>query len=98
MRPMSEQGSNRGFADLLRITEVIIYYVVALLLSATALAAVASAGRVLCEGLSHWTIATETLQVLDQLLIVLMLVEILHTESPSARIFCWPPNRSWSWV
>jgi hypothetical protein len=31
------------------------------------------------DGLANWTIATETLRVLDQLLVVLMLVEILHT-------------------
>jgi len=33
----------------------------------------------LWEGLGHWTIAADTLLVLDQLLVVLMLVEILHT-------------------
>jgi hypothetical protein len=33
----------------------------------------------LWEGLIHWTIAAQTLSVLDQLLVVLMLVEILHT-------------------
>ena len=31
------------------------------------------------DGLANWTIATETLRVLDQLLVVLKLVEILHT-------------------
>jgi hypothetical protein len=39
----------------------------------------------LWEGLGHWTIATETLRVLDQLLVVLMLVEILHTVRISIR-------------
>jgi len=39
----------------------------------------------LWEGLAHWTIATETLLVLDQLLVVLMLVEILHTVRISIR-------------
>jgi len=33
----------------------------------------------LWEGLLHWTIANQTLQVLDHLLVVLMLVGILHT-------------------
>jgi uncharacterized membrane protein (DUF373 family) len=39
----------------------------------------------LWDGLQHWTIAAETLQVLDQLLVVLMLVEILHTVRISIR-------------
>jgi uncharacterized membrane protein (DUF373 family) len=39
----------------------------------------------LWAGLGHWTIATETLLVLDQLLVVLMLVEILHTVRISIR-------------
>ena len=40
---------------------------------------IANAGKMLWESLSHWSIATDTLAVLDQLLLVLMLVEILHT-------------------
>jgi hypothetical protein len=39
----------------------------------------------LWEGLAQWTIASETLLVLDQLLVVLMLVEILHTVRISIR-------------
>jgi uncharacterized membrane protein (DUF373 family) len=39
----------------------------------------------LWEGLVHWTIAAQTLAVLDQLLVVLMLVEILHTVRISIR-------------
>jgi hypothetical protein len=39
----------------------------------------------LWEGLYHWTIATDTLQVLDELLVVLMMVEILHTVRISIR-------------
>lgn len=52
--------------------------------------AVAGAVRVLWVSIIHWTMATETLWVLDQLLLVLMLVEILHTCAfPSARTFYW---------
>jgi hypothetical protein len=40
---------------------------------------IATAGQILWAGLSHWTVAAQTLKVLNQLLIVLMLVEILHT-------------------
>ena len=39
----------------------------------------------LFDGLGHWTIAAQTLLVLDQLLVVLMLVEILHTVRISIR-------------
>ena len=41
--------------------------------------------RGLWIGLSHWTVAAQTLRVLNQLLIVLMLVEILHTVRISIR-------------
>jgi uncharacterized membrane protein (DUF373 family) len=65
--------------------EVVIYSVLALLLSVTVLAAIASAGKLLWNALSHWTIATQTLRVLNELLVVLMLVEILHTVRISIR-------------
>ena len=45
----------------------------------------ASAGKLLWDGFIQWSIATETLRVLDQLLLVLMLVEILHTVRISIR-------------
>lgn len=67
------------FGDYVGKGEVLIYSVLALLLFVTALATVGSAGKILWEGFVHWTIATQTLLVLDQLLLVLMLVEILHT-------------------
>ena len=58
---------------------MVIYSILAALLFITALATIANAGKMLWEGLGHWTIAAQTLLVLDQLLVVLMLVEILHT-------------------
>jgi hypothetical protein len=76
---------DRYVGDYLRIAEVTLYHVVAVLISITAAAAIASAGHTLWNGLAHWTIATETLRVLDQLLIVLMLIEILHTVRISIR-------------
>src|SRR5258707_6813067 len=57
--------------------EVFVYSVLAILLL--------NSGKMLWEGLRHWTISAQTLQVLDQLLIVLMLVEILHTVRISIR-------------
>jgi uncharacterized membrane protein (DUF373 family) len=65
--------------------ELLIYSILAVFLFITALATIASAGKLLWDGLSQWTIATETLRVLDQLLLVLMLVEILHTVRISIR-------------
>jgi hypothetical protein len=76
---MAEQKLRVHFGDYLGKAEVIIYVVLAVLLSVTALATIANAGKMLFDGLVHWTIASETLGVLDELLVVLMLVEILHT-------------------
>ena len=76
---MAEQKLRVHFGDYLGQAEVVIYSVLAVLLFVTALATIANAGKMLWEGLAHWTIAAETLLVLDQLLVVLMLVEILHT-------------------
>ena len=76
---MAEEKLRVHFGDYLGKAEVAIYSVLAVLLILTALATIANAGKMLWESLGHWTIATETLLVLDQLLVVLMLVEILHT-------------------
>jgi len=76
---MPEQKLRVHFGDFLATAEVVIYAALAILLFATALATIGNAGKMLWEALSHWTIATDTLAVLDQLLLVLMLVEILHT-------------------
>jgi hypothetical protein len=80
-----KESVDRYVGDYLRRAEVALYHIVALLLAITALATIASAAHTLWTGLAHWTIATETLRVLDQLLIVLMLVEILHTVRISIR-------------
>jgi hypothetical protein len=65
--------------------EAIIYCILALLLATTVAAAIGSAGRLLWDNLIHWTIASQTLRVLNELLIVLMLVEIFHTVRISIR-------------
>jgi hypothetical protein len=75
----------RPFKDYLWNAEIAVYDVLAVMLAITAFAALASAGQLLWKSLVHWTIATDTLRVLDQLLIVLMLVEILHTVRISIR-------------
>jgi len=78
---MAQDKLRFTFSDYLGKAEVAIYSILALLLSITALTAIATAGKQLWDSVSHWTMATppETLRVLDQLLVVLMLVEILHT-------------------
>jgi len=82
---MVEDRFRHYFGNHLGKAEVAIYSILAVLLSITALAAIASAGKLLWDGISHWTIANETFRVLDQLLVVLMLVEILHTVRISIR-------------
>jgi len=51
----------------------------AVLLALTALVTIASAGKMLWDALSRWSLPAQTLRVLNELLVVLMLVEILHT-------------------
>jgi hypothetical protein len=82
---VEEDRLRRHFDYYLGKTEVVVYSVLAALLGVTALVTIATAGQILWVGLSHWTIAAQTLKVLNQLLIVLMLVEILHTVRISIR-------------
>lgn len=82
---MIEEKVRRSFGNYLSQGEVVIYSILAVFFFIAALAAVASAGKLLWDGISHWTIEAETLRVLDQLLVVLMLVEILHTVRISIR-------------
>ena len=65
--------------------EVLIYTLLAILLTVTALAALASAGRQLWQAITHWTVGLETPRVLNEMLVVLMAVEILNTVRISIR-------------
>ncbi len=76
---MAQEKLRVHFSDYLGSAEVVIYTILAVLLFITALATIGSAGKTLWEGFAHRSIASQTLLVLDQLLVVLMLVEILHT-------------------
>jgi len=82
---MAEEQLRYRFDDYLNKAEVVIYFVLAGLLSITALATIARAGTFLWDDLEHWAIAAQTLRVLDELLVALMLVEILHTVRISIR-------------
>jgi hypothetical protein len=82
---MKETTSRERFSDYLGHAEIVIYSILAVLLAVTALVTIASASKMLWDGLSHWSLAAQTLRVLNELLIVLMLVEILHTVRISIR-------------
>lgn len=86
--PRGEDRLRVHFGDYLGKAEVIIYSILAVLISITALAAIASSGKLLWQALHQWANVSDPLQVLgvlDQLLVVLMLVEILHTVRISIR-------------
>src|ERR1700691_3465038 len=72
---MPEERLRVHFSDYLSKAEVVVYTILAVLLFVTALATSANAGKLLWDGIFHLTIATQTLVVL----VLLMLVEILHT-------------------
>jgi hypothetical protein len=82
---MVEDRVRQRFDFYLTKIEVIIYSILAVLLAVTALVTIATAGEILWVGLRRWTVAAQTLRVLNELLIVLMLVEILHTVRISIR-------------
>jgi hypothetical protein len=82
---MAESTVRGRVDDSLGVVEMGIYSVLAVLLSITILAALASASKLLLDSVIHWTVATQTLRVLNELLIVLMLAEILHTVRISIR-------------
>ena len=82
---MVEDKYRSHYFNYTRKAEVGVYVILAILLTITAAAALAEGAVLLWTGIRTWTIASQTLEVLDHLLIVLMLVEILHTVSISIR-------------
>ncbi|MGA9528338.1 MAG: phosphate-starvation-inducible PsiE family protein [Terriglobales bacterium] len=82
---MPEERYRYHFSEYARKAEVGIYGILAILLTLTAVAALADGGVMMWHGIRTWTMSSQTLEVLDHLLIVLMLVEILHTVSISIR-------------
>lgn len=82
---MTPEMRNRRFDDFLGKSEVAIYIILAMLLSVGSFVTIVGAGQVLWQSIIHWTVSTEILRVLDQLLLVLMLVEILHTVRITVR-------------
>jgi len=82
---MVERGYRYHFDDYARKAEVGIYGILAVLLTVTALAALADGAISLWSGMRTLTISAKAFEVLDRLLFVLMVVEILHTVSISIR-------------
>jgi uncharacterized membrane protein (DUF373 family) len=82
---MVEDKLRSHFDSLLSKTKMVIYSVLAVLLAVAAFLTIAAAAQILWVGFGHWTVADQTLKVLNQLLIVLMLVEILPTVRISIR-------------
>lgn len=66
-------------SDWLTVTEDGIYLVTALLLAATAVVLVVATAWKLFSSLPHGAVQAEALKALDTLLLVLMIVELLHT-------------------
>lgn len=62
-----------------------LYVALAILLGATTLMALAGAAVTLWTGLGAWTATNPIFVVIDRLLVVLMLIEILHTVHVSVR-------------
>ena len=82
---MVEKTFRLRFGEYVGKAEVIVYSILAVLLFVTALATSGIASKMLWDGLVHRSIGTQALRVLDQLLVVLMLVEVLHTVRISIR-------------
>jgi hypothetical protein len=85
---MQDDKVRKHFGDYLGMAEVAILTILAILISLTALGTIARSGKLLWDTWHQWMVVTDTdvvLRVLDQLLVVLMLVEILHTVRISIR-------------
>ncbi len=65
--------------------EHLLYMVLAAMLCVTCVLALAGAGWTLLHGVQDWTRTATVFEVIDRLLVVLMLVEILHTVLVSVR-------------
>lgn len=80
-RTSVRQFSTRAFQQV----EHGLYVALAVVLCTTTLLALAGAAATLWSGLGDWTGTNSIFTVIDRLLVVLMLVEILHTVHVSVR-------------
>src|ERR1700692_3694127 len=85
---MADEKLRKDFVDYLVMSEVANLTILAVLISLKALATIARSSRMLWDTWHQWMTVSDTemvLRVLDELLVVLMLVEILHTVRISIR-------------
>jgi len=73
------QGSGQNIAGVLSYAEDAIYLITAVLLAATVAVLLVSTARSLVRSLKGGPMLAESLKALDGLLLVLMIVELLHT-------------------
>jgi uncharacterized membrane protein (DUF373 family) len=82
---MVNRQSRLHFGEYLGKAEVAVYVISGVLLVVAALEVIGRSGKLLWDDLWHSTVATGGVYVLDELLLVLMIVEILHTVRLSIR-------------
>ena len=75
----------RRTVSLFVSAEHLLYVLLAALLCVTCVIGLAGAGLTLFHGVGDWTSTSAVFEVIDRLLVVLMLVEILHTVLVSVR-------------
>jgi hypothetical protein len=82
----SEKGRViRLSTDLFLHIELVVYVMLGVLLSVTALLTLGSATLLLLEGMRDWSSTSAIFLIVDRLMFVLMLIEILHTVRGSVR-------------
>jgi uncharacterized membrane protein (DUF373 family) len=73
------------YCEYLSLVEMSIYALLGVLLAVTAVLGVAGAFSLVAEAMRNWTGTQAILELIDRLLLVLMLLEILHTMRISIR-------------
>lgn len=82
---MAAKKLSEQFDDYLGHSETAVYLVVGVFLFAAALEVIGGSAKLLWENVRQQTLSTGAVHVLDELLLVLMIVEILHTVRLSIR-------------
>ena len=79
------RGWRAYMRNLANFGEYVLYVALAVLLFATAVLALAGSARTLFQAFGSWSGLDPIFNIMDRLLVVLMLVEILHTVLVSVR-------------
>jgi uncharacterized membrane protein (DUF373 family) len=74
-----------GYCEYLSLVEVLIYILLGTLLAMAAVLGVVGAFSLVADALRNWTRTEAIFELIDRLLLVLMLLEILHTLRISIR-------------